>query len=231
MDKKTRDDVLSKIFSGTGRSYDRIVDLATRGEDRHWKDALLAEVAGSPRRVLDLACGTGILAFLISDRFPSAEVVGVDISEPYLAIARGRALQRGDDRVRFLLCAAEELDTPGPFDLVTSCYLPKYADLPRLIPGLAAMLPPGGLLVMQDFTYPAHPAVRGVWQRHFARMKEWARLECPEAQGMFETLPEVIRLSRWVEELPAILAACDLVDVRVERQSWGTSAIVSGKKP
>ena len=48
----------------------------------------LAAVPGEPRRVLDLGTGTGAAAFEAARRFPSAEVVGVDLAEQMLAQAR-----------------------------------------------------------------------------------------------------------------------------------------------
>ncbi|HKC24293.1 MAG TPA: class I SAM-dependent methyltransferase [Thermoanaerobaculia bacterium] len=224
-----QDGVVARIFSGTAAAYDEIVDVATRGVDRRWKEDLLAHIA-APRRVLDLACGTGILTFMIRERFPEAEVVGVDVTQSLLEVARERARERGDARVAFLLSAAEEVDVPGPFDAITSCYLPKYADLPRLVPRLVDRMAPGGILAMQDFVYPDDRGVRIVWEGHFTRMRQWAEQDRPEAVPMFDELPSVIRESRWTEDLESLLKACGLA-VTESRQSWGTSAIVVGRKP
>jgi demethylmenaquinone methyltransferase / 2-methoxy-6-polyprenyl-1,4-benzoquinol methylase len=220
-------DVVARIFGGTAATYDEIVDVATRGVDRRWKEDLLANV-GTPRRVLDLACGTGILTFMIRDRFPEAEVVGVDVTESLLEVARERARARGDGRVTFLLSPAEDIDVPGPFDAITSCYLPKYADLPRLVPRLVDRTAPGGIIAMQDFVYPDDRGVRIVWEGHFVRMRQWAEKSRPEAVPMFDALPAVIRESRWIEELSELMAAAGL-ETRVEMQSWGTFATVIGR--
>jgi demethylmenaquinone methyltransferase / 2-methoxy-6-polyprenyl-1,4-benzoquinol methylase len=229
VDVKARDRLVERLFRGTESSYDDIVEAATQGDDRRWKDELVAEL-GAPRRVLDLACGTGILTFLIRERFPEAEVVGVDMTAAYLDVARARARERGDGRVSFLHSSAEDADAPGPFDAIVSCYLPKYADLPRLVPSLVGKLAPGGVLAMQDFAYPSHPGVLGVWNERFERLRTWAAEQHPAARTMFDELPEIIRASRWIEELSALLEASGLA-TRVTRQSWGTSALVVGRKP
>lgn len=222
--------LVSAIFDGTARSYDEIVAAATRGADRQWKEALLAHL-DAPGRVLDLACGTGILCFMIRDRFPETEVVGVDVSAAHLDAALERARLRRDDRVRFVLGPAESVAPAGQFDAVTSCYLPKYADLPRLVSRIAGSLNPGGLVVMQDFTYPEHPVVRKAWERHFNRLQALARTEWPEAIRMFDLLPNVIRTSAWVKELAMLLVAHGFEGVQVERLTWGTAALVLGRRP
>jgi demethylmenaquinone methyltransferase/2-methoxy-6-polyprenyl-1,4-benzoquinol methylase len=224
-----QDGVVARLFAGTAATYDEIVDVATRGVDRRWKEDLLEHIE-APRRVLDLACGTGILTFMIRERFPEAEVVGVDVTASLLEVARERGRDRGDSRVVFLLSRAEEVDVPGPFDAITSCYLPKYADLPRLVPRLVDRTAPGGIIAMQDFVYPDDRGVRIVWEGHLTRMRQWAERSRPEAVPMFDALPALIRESRWSEDLESLLKAYGMA-VTVSRQSWGTSAIVVGRKP
>lgn len=220
--------VVYEIFAGTGAIYDRLVDVATQGEDRRWKEALLSAL-GEPRRVLDLACGTGILTFLLRARFPHSAIVGVDLQEEFLAVARQRAAEGRDERTTFVSGTAEDAPVEGGFDTVVSCYLPKYADLPRLVPRLAEWLDGGGNLAMQDFTYPRQPAVRAVWEGRFARLAAWSRESCPEACRMFEVLPEVIRSSRWTEELPDELSRHGFRDVRLQSLSLGSAAIVTAR--
>ena len=88
MTRRERHERIFRIFPpGTGAHYDEIVRFSTDDRDHRWKEALLEKVP-SPRRVLDLACGTGILSSMLRSRYPEAEIVGVDINEEYLAVAR-----------------------------------------------------------------------------------------------------------------------------------------------
>lgn len=230
MNGSARTHLLREMFDGTGPTYDEIVAEATGGADREWKADLIGRI-GSPARVLDLACGTGILTFMIRDLFPSAELVGVDRSIEFLSVAIARARSRGDERARFVLGDAETTEVGGSFDAIVSCYLPKYADLPVLVARLGGSLAPAGRLVMQDFLYPEHPDVRRAWERRFDRLRRRAEDGWPEARRMFEILPAVIRESRWVEELPRLLVARGLEGVRVIRQDWGLSALVIARQP
>lgn len=110
---------------------------------------LLPRYDTAPRRVLDLACGTGAAALALAGR--GYEVAGLDRSETMLAEARRKAAgagasvtwQRGDMR-NFAL--------PGPVDLVTCFYdslnyLLDPADLARTFSRVRAALVPGGLFV------------------------------------------------------------------------------------
>jgi demethylmenaquinone methyltransferase / 2-methoxy-6-polyprenyl-1,4-benzoquinol methylase len=226
-----RPEVVARIFSaGTGAHYDWIVEKTTKGMDQVWKEALLARVERAGR-VLDLACGTGILTYMFRERFPECEVVGVDVSPEYLEIARERARERGDDKVSFVLGLAEEAPLTGRFDVITSCYLPKYADLSKLVPRLTERLEEGGLLIMQDFAWPRDPAVARALTWRFKKLVEWARRERPEAVGMFETVPIVVQRSQWLDEMMVRMREHGLEGVGREFLDREQAALVWGRKP
>jgi 2-polyprenyl-3-methyl-5-hydroxy-6-metoxy-1,4-benzoquinol methylase len=104
---------------------------------------LLPDPAG--RRVLDLGCGAGQLAHHLAER-GAAEVVGVDISERMLALARA---ERSHPRVTYLQQAIEQSAfAPGRFDLVVSSLAVHYvADYRGLMQRVASWLSANGILV------------------------------------------------------------------------------------
>jgi SAM-dependent methyltransferase len=134
--------------------------------------ALLPDVAGA--RVLDLGCGAGQLAHHLAGR-GAAEVVGVDVSERMLALARA---ERGHPRLTYVREAIERVAfEPARFDLVVSALAVHYVDDYRgLVRKIARWLRPGGLLVCST----EHPLYLGRassegWVRDAAgRALHWA---------------------------------------------------------
>lgn len=120
-------------------------------------DALFAPVAdyladavgaASPRRLLDIGCGTGATAFAAASRLGTdGEVLGVDISAPMVACARARAVAAGLP-VRFEQGDAERHDFPaGAFDMAISRFgLMFFADSVAAFANIRAAIAPGGLL-------------------------------------------------------------------------------------
>ena len=98
-------------------------------------EAALDAVDPAPRRVLDLGTGTGAGAFRIAQRFPDAEVVGADISERMLDVARANTPGELDGRVRFERADASALPFgDGAFDLVAHAnMIPFFDEVDRVL--------------------------------------------------------------------------------------------------
>lgn len=223
--------LVDRFFEGTGASYDAMVHWATLGIDRLWKKRLVAAVPQAARRVLDLACGTGISTLAIARARPQCEVVGVELRDEYLAVARAKLAADPHPRVALVLSRAEDFDCAEPFDCITSSYLAKYADLPRLIARNHAMLVPGGALLMHDFTLPPHRVLRALWRIYFVVMQQTVARLVPSWREIYDGLPKLIERTRWLEELPALLRAHGFVDVQVEYLTLFGSALVRARKP
>ncbi len=225
-----REELVARLFRGTGTTYDSMVNLATFGMDRLWKRKILSRVPPAPTRILDLACGTGIVTFAIARRFPRCRVIGVDITKEYLEVAIAKAGRWGVTNVEFLHGRAEDALFDEPFDCVTASYLPKYADLPRLAANVRGMLKEGGVFIVHDFTYPDHGWAAGLWEFYFRLLQTVGTRIWPRWRTIFYGLPEVVRATRWVPELESALDGCGFRETRVERLVVGSAAIVTAKK-
>src|SRR4249920_1458021 len=97
-DSKSR--YVRRLFATIADRYDLITVLLSFGRDRHWKARLLDLLAIRPGwRVLDLACGTGDLAFGALHR--GASTVGLDITLRMVQLARAK--EADDRRGQFLM--------------------------------------------------------------------------------------------------------------------------------
>ncbi len=105
-------------------------------------DAALANVPPPPR-ILDLGTGTGVVALALAQRYPAAEVVGIDLSRAMIDEARRKLTPELAGRVRFEVGDASALASPdGAFELVVlSNMIPFFDELARIVA-------PGGTLVL-----------------------------------------------------------------------------------
>jgi demethylmenaquinone methyltransferase/2-methoxy-6-polyprenyl-1,4-benzoquinol methylase len=219
-----------RFFAGTASSYDQVAVLCTLGFDRRWKRRLIDKIPCRPHRILDQACGTGILTIEIARRFPSSEIIGVELRDEYLAVAKekARALQIGN--VHFILGRAEDVVLHGDFDCITSSYLAKYADLEVLLARAGKMLRPGGLIIMHDFTCPSRRLCRSAWQTHLAVLCLLGSKIYPEWRTAFCELAAFLRDTCWVTESIALLGENGFRNIEAETLTFGTAAIVTARK-
>jgi ubiquinone/menaquinone biosynthesis C-methylase UbiE len=229
---KSGERYVTRFFPDTGRSYDRVVAWTTLGFDARWKRRLLDLVPPS-RAILDLACGTGIVTFALLDRFPAARVVGVDVTEDYLAVARAKHQARGGDVVWLQGDAVTAaVGQWGPYDAIVSSYLPKYVDADRLLDNVLPALRPGGAIVLHDFTQPAAALPRLFWRAWYALLEGVAPWRHPEWRNAFDgSLRRLVAETRWVGTFQMALRRRGYTEVRVSRLTFGSAAIVTARKP
>jgi trans-aconitate 2-methyltransferase len=114
-----------------------------------------------PSYVVDLGCGPGNLTRALADRWPAAQVVGVDSSADMVAAAADQAIE---GRLSFAVGDLAEWRTDQPVDLIVANaalhWVPGHVDL---IADFAEQLRPGGVLGFQvpdNFTEPSHTLLR-----------------------------------------------------------------------
>ncbi len=231
MDGQGRADMVRRFFSGTGSTYDHIVNVTTLGFDGRWKEKIVEKIPARSMRIMDQACGTGILTLKIARKYPHAEVTGVDVTEEYLRIAKERVKESGLRNVELILGRAEDIVPRGGWDCVTSSYLAKYADLDRLVLNIGTMLRPGGAVIMHDFTYPPNRTFARFWGLYFILLQTAGARRYPAWKPAFDGLPGLIRETDWVERLQRLLKEQNFTGLTVEPLTFGTSAIIAAVLP
>lgn len=152
-----------RLFSVIANRYDLITVLLSYGQDRRWKRRLAAMAPADPEaRVLDLACGTGDIAFEMASI--GRPVVGLDLTIRMLELARPKAIAR-THRVRFV--AGDMMSLPfanESFQVVTTGYgLRNVPELPIALSEIQRVLAPRGVLLSLDFDRPANRLLRAIY--------------------------------------------------------------------
>jgi ubiquinone/menaquinone biosynthesis C-methylase UbiE len=171
-----------------GHIYHHATNMFYRGgndqDQRHISYAAACPVPqdGQVLRILDLGTGIGQLALAMKERFPAAEVTGLDVAAPMLRYAHMRAIDLDSDVV-FTQRLAEDTRYPANhFDIVISYILfhEVPADTSRAIIAEAhRILRPGGIFYPMDFNLAAEPTAfrrYGEWKDHHWNNERW-RLE------------------------------------------------------
>ncbi len=235
-------DVPRRLFSPIARGYDGPAQLLSLLQYRRWHRFLLSRLDlpanarpdGRPSgRVLDMATGTGALAFDLLRR-PGLEVVGADITRPMLLQAQARPTANGAGPHLVEGTAEAPPFADASFDAVVFAYLLRYvADVPSTLRGLARLLRPGGGMASLDFAVPrgfAYP----LWRIHTDAVlplagaffsSDWRRVGAflgPNIRDFYRRWPEERLLEAWRD--------AGLADVQARRLSLGGALVVWGRK-
>ena len=150
------------LFATIADRYDFITVALSYGQDRRWKRRLVD--LASPRagaRALDLATGTGDIAFALAAR--GANVVGLDITHRMIELAQAK-IERSAETFALRFVVGDMLALPfpdGSFDIVTTGYgLRNVPNLTLAIQEIHRVLKPGGQMLSLDFNRPSNGLVR-----------------------------------------------------------------------
>ena len=149
------------MFGRIAARYDAANRVLSAGFDLGWRKRLVRRVAQyAPRRLLDLATGSGDVAFALARGLiePPA-ILGMDFCQPMLDQAEQKRRAAKDDRYRSIRFAqGDGLNLPlpaGEFDVVTISFgLRNMADRHRALQEMRRVLRPGGALLVLEFSQP-----------------------------------------------------------------------------
>jgi len=135
---------------------------------------------GKVKRILDMGCGIGQLSVALKERFPDAEIWGVEVGGPMVRYGHMRAVDQGVD-VNFVQGLAEATDFPDNyFDIVASFLL--HHEIPEqasrdIFAEAHRVLRPGGLYFPQDIYTGGYGGLEGIMNRKvagpFSQHQEW----------------------------------------------------------
>lgn len=225
------------MFGRIARRYDLMNRLMTFGQDRRWRRFVVQRAALRPDDwLLDIATGTGDIAFEARRQVPGLHIVAADFTLPMMRVGQLRESRLSGNGFRPLAWhAADTLHLPyasNSFDAVTSGYLFRnVTDIAGALAEQVRVLKPGGRLVTLDTTPPPRGLLRPFIQFHL-RVVIPLLGRCITGQAdAYRYLPESTLSFKTAEELAALMRAAGLVDVDYRRFMLGTMAVHWGTKP
>jgi len=226
------------VFHSVARRYDLMNDLMSGGLHRPWKDALVTAVnppkSGKAFKLLDLAGGTGDVAFRVVDAGGSGTRVTVcDINAEMLAVGRERAEQRGyDQAVTFEQGNAEELPYPDrSFDCVTIAF--GIRNVPRIERALSEafrVLRIGGRFLCLEFSAVDMPGLDRLYELYSFQVIPRVGQAVTGDREAYQYLVESIRKFPRPKAFAAMIEAAGFRRVSFTQMTGGVVALHSGWK-
>lgn len=226
---------VERMFDNIAHSYDRLNHWLSFGIDKHWRNAAIRSLKPfAPRRVLDVATGTGDFALLSARKLQPEHLLGVDISEGMLAVGRQKVREAGMESViEFRKDDCMALNLPdSSYDAVTVAYgVRNFEDLERGLREMLRVLRPGGRLVIIELTSPVHfPMKQLFWIYSHLLMPLLGRIISRDRKA-YAYLPATMEAFPQGEVMREVLQRAGYVDVKFRRFTFGLSTLYTAAAP
>ena len=223
------------MFDNIAPNYDRLNHILSFQIDRIWRSRVVRIVRRlKPRRVLDVATGTGDLAILLARKIEGAKIVGVDLSEEMLNVAR-RKVESAElnDRISLEKGDAEGLTTIATesVDVATVAFgVRNFEGLEGGLRGMYRAIRRGGKLLVLDVSTPCTRLVRWVYAQYSHHLLPAIGGLISKDKQAYIYLPESVDEFPSPERFSEILESVGFSDVKRRSQSFGIAHIYEATK-
>jgi demethylmenaquinone methyltransferase/2-methoxy-6-polyprenyl-1,4-benzoquinol methylase len=236
-----KEGLVREVFSSVAARYDLMNDLMSAGVHRIWKDAMVEWLNPRPGwRVLDVAGGTGDIAFRIADmarlRGGEADVTVCDINAQMLGEGVRRAAEKNDGKnesaIQWVCGDAEKLPVPDNyFDAYTIAFgIRNVTHLDVALREAFRVLKPGGRFLCLEFSKVEVPGLDTLYDAYsFKLLPKIGGMVAGDAQS-YRYLAESIRRFPPQAEFSRMIGAAGLSQVKLRNLSGGIAAMHSAFK-
>lgn len=222
---------VGQVFSNVAAKYDIMNDAMSGGMHRLWKDRFVKRVRPQPgEAILDMAGGTGDIAFRMADR--GASVTVSDINQDMLDVGIERAMERGIDGLVWSRQNAEELDFSSRiFDAYTIVFgIRNVTFINKALREAHRVLKFGGRFYCMEFSATDWPGFKEVYDLYSHRIMPQIGKVIANDEDSYRYLAESIRRFPKPPEFEAMIRDAGFENTRVESILGGAVNIHSGWK-
>lgn len=225
---------VEQMFDSIAHSYDFLNHVLSLGIDRSWRRTAIDSLRPfAPKRLLDVATGTGDFALLAMRRLNLDSILGVDLSEGMLRVGREKVEQQGlSDRITLRKADCMQLDIPdNSFDAVTVAYgVRNFEDLDRGLQEMRRVLRPGGRLVIIELTTPVRFPMKQLFRFYSRILMPIVGKTVSHDARAYTYLPATMEAFPQGEVMQEILRKAGYTDVHFRRFTFGLSTLYTAAK-
>lgn len=222
------------VFSNVASKYDIMNDVMSVGIHRLWKDAMMDWLA--PRdhqRLLDVAGGTGDIAFRFLDRAKQSSAVVLDMTESMLNEGRKRAeAERLSDKLDWITGDAMALPfEDASFDVYTISFgIRNVTRIPDALSEAYRVLKPGGRLMVLEFSQLPNDGLQKLYDLYSFNVIPRMGQAIAGDRDSYQYLVESIRKFPDQDRFAGMISAAGFEMVKYRNLSMGIAALHSGWK-
>ena len=231
---KSKKEQVSQMFDAIAFRYDFLNHFLSAGIDKYWRKKAISNLVNCEvSRILDIATGTGDLAITTVKMFPSASIVGIDISEKMLEIGHQKIKKlQLNDKIELQSGDSEKIDfSDNYFNAITCAF--GVRNFENLSVGLSEMyrvLGSGGRCIILEFSRPKHFPFKQVYYFYFSYILPLFGRLISKDRSAYTYLPESVNAfldgEKFIEELEKV----GFKNCSQKQLTFGIASIYVGNK-
>lgn len=225
-DKKEQ---VADMFNNISGTYDLLNRFMTLGIDTIWrKKAIRALLPLAPQYILDVATGTGDFALESMRILKPRKIVGVDISEGMLSVAREKIRKKGlHEQLEVRWGDSENLPfSDGTFDAVTVAFgVRNFENLEKGLHDIRRVLRPGGKAIILELSNPTVFPIKQLFQFYFNKITPAMGKLISKDNRAYTYLPESVAQFPDGHRFAEITKRVGFSDCQVRPQTFGFCTI------
>jgi demethylmenaquinone methyltransferase/2-methoxy-6-polyprenyl-1,4-benzoquinol methylase len=230
-------DMVGELFARVADRYDLMNDLMSGGVHRLWKAAMVDVLAPRPGlRLIDVAGGTGDIAFRVLDRLkgrggPPSAITVSDINPAMLGVGRDRAIDQNHlTGIDWITADAERLPVKsGAMDAYTIAFgIRNVTHIDQALKEAFRVLKPGGRFLCLEFSALQWRELQTLYDAYSFKIVPWLGEQVADDRDAYQYLVESIRRFPDQETFKAMIEAAGFSHVRCRNMTGGVAALHTG---
>jgi len=231
---KAKKKQVAEMFDNIAHKYDFLNHFLSLNIDKIWRRKSIKLLKTSePKKILDVATGTGDLAVEIYKRLKPESIIGVDISKGMLKIGEQK-IQKLElsDIITFKEGDSENLNfEKDSFDAVTVAFgVRNFENLQLGLNEMHRVLKPEGEVVILEFSRPEKFPVKQIYRFYFKRVLPAIGKLFSKDMSAYSYLPESVDAFPYGEKFKQIMKNSGFKDIKSRTFSFGISMVYHAKK-
>ena len=231
-DQSKREQV-ERMFDTISKEYDGLNRVISFGIDVKWRKKVVNKVAATkPKRILDVATGTGELAINLA-KTDAEEIIGLDISAGMLSVGKEKVAAKNlDDRIKMVQGDSENLPFEDDyFDAITVAFgIRNFETLEKGLAEILRVLKPGGIFVILETSVPTKFPFKQGYGLYTKTLLPLIGRVFSKDRDAYGYLSESASVFPYGEKLNNILRKTGFTHVEANPQTMGVATIYSASK-
>lgn len=225
---------VASMFNNISGTYDFLNHFLSLGIDIIWRKKAIKELLKSnPQKILDVATGTGDFAFEAIKILKPQQIIGIDISEGMLEVAKKKILERNLGHI-FSVQKGDSEGLPfedNTFDAITVAFgVRNYENLEKGLADMLRVLKPGGKIVILEFSKPHIFPIKQLYYFYFKYVTPFFGGLFSKDKKAYEYLEESVQAFPDGKNFTVLMEKTGYQYTKHRSLTFGISAIYTGVK-